>query len=433
MNSLSRVRRSYPLFVLAAALSAMPAWAQIDLSGEWDPQFHEDQPERIPGPEIGDYLGLPINDAARMRGDIWDAEILTLPEHQCKPHPADYAPRGPANTRIWKEVDSATQQIVAWHTHISWQATERTIYMDGRPHPPEYAAHTWQGFSTGKWDGDVLTVTTDHLKIGWIRRNGIPRSDRATLTEHWIRHDDRLTLVSIVTDPVYLSEPFIRTTDFTLTPQQNIAPYPCESVDEIVREKGVVPHFLPGTNPFLTEFSTKNHVPEPAARGGAATMYPEYRLNMREVSTAPSPANRSMLDQDGGNEIHVLPVQGNIYMLAGAGANMTVQVGKDGVLLVDSKSARVSDQVLAAIRGVTDKPIRYILNTAADVELVGGNEKLAKAGSTITGGNVAGVNANWPATIVAHENVTSHLSAQGEAGIPVDGWPKDTFFTDQKD
>ena len=59
--------------------------------------FHEDQPERIPGPEIGDYLGLPITDAARLRGDIWDAEILTLPEHQCKPHPADYGPRGPFN------------------------------------------------------------------------------------------------------------------------------------------------------------------------------------------------------------------------------------------------------------------------------------------------------------------------------------------------
>ena len=75
--------------------------------------------------------------------------------------------------------------------------------MDGRPHPPEYAAHTWQGFSTGKWEGDMLTVTTTHLKIGWIRRNGIPRSDKAVLTEHWIRHDNNLTLVSIINDPVY--------------------------------------------------------------------------------------------------------------------------------------------------------------------------------------------------------------------------------------
>ena len=147
--------------IVLMALLPLVVFGQIDLSGEWNPVFHEDQPERIPGPEIGDYLGLPITDAARMRGDSWDAEILTLPEHQCKPHPADYGPRGPFNVRIWKEVDTATQQIIAWHTHGSWQAPERTIYMDGRPHPPEYAAHTWQGFSTGKWDGDILTITTD--------------------------------------------------------------------------------------------------------------------------------------------------------------------------------------------------------------------------------------------------------------------------------
>ncbi len=178
--------------------------------------------------------------------------ILTLPEHQCKPHPADYGPRGPAQLRLWKEVDTATQQTIAWHTHIAWQATERTIYMDGRPHPPEYAAHTWQGFSTGAWDGDILTVTTTHLKIGWIRRNGIPRSDRATLVEHWIRHGDRLTLVSVVNDPVYLTEPFIRSTDFTLDPHQSIDPYPCESVVEVVRAKGIVPQ-LPSRYESLPE------------------------------------------------------------------------------------------------------------------------------------------------------------------------------------
>src|SRR5690349_11254539 len=267
--------------ILVLAMLTAPAFAQLDLSGEWNPVFHEDQPERIPGPEIGDYLGLPITDAARMRGEAWDAEILTLPEHQCKPHPADYAPRGPANTRIWKEVDRDTQQIIAWHTHISWQAPERTIWMDGRPHPPEYAAHTWQGFSTGKWEGDILTVTTTHLKTGWIRRNGIPRSDRAVLTEHWIRHGDHLTLVSIVSDPAYLTEPFIRTTDFILDPRQQITPYPCESVVEVERPTGSVPHYQPGANPFLEEFPKKFSLPGSAARGGAETMYPEFREKMK--------------------------------------------------------------------------------------------------------------------------------------------------------
>ena len=278
--------------LLAVTVLGIPAFAQRDITGEWGPRFHEDQPERIPGPEIGDYLGLPINDAARLRGDSWDASLLTLPEHQCKPHPADYGPRGPANLRIWREIDPATQQVVAYHTHISWQAPERTIWMDGRPHPPEYAAHTWQGFSTGKWEGDMLTVTTTHLKIGWIRRNGIPRSDRGTLVEHWIRHDNNLTLVSIVTDPVYLTEPFIRTTDWMLEPDQQIAPYPCEAVTEVERPLGVVPHHLPGTNPFLLEFPTRFQIPPQATRGGAETMYPEYAEKLKTLPKPPAPVKK---------------------------------------------------------------------------------------------------------------------------------------------
>ena len=260
--------------------ACLPLAAQIDLAGEWAPRFHEDQPERIPGPDIGDYLGLPITPAARMRADSWDASLLTLPEHQCKPHPSDYGMRGPANTRIWKEVDTATQQTIAWHTHISWQAPERTIWMDGRPHPPEYAAHTWQGFSTGKMEGNMLTITTDHLKNGWIRRNGIPRSEKATVVEHMIRNGNYLTWMVVITDPVYLTEPFVRTTDFVLDPQQVIAPYPCESVVEVERPLGVVPNHLPGTNKFLTEFSTKYKLPYEATRGGADTMYPEYRTKI---------------------------------------------------------------------------------------------------------------------------------------------------------
>jgi len=414
--------------LIVFTLAILPAFAQIDLSGEWNPVFHEDQPERIPGPEIGDYLGLPITDAARMRGEVWDAEILTLPEHQCKPHPSDYGPRGPFNVRIWKEVDTATQQIIAWHTHGSWQAPERTIYMDGRPHPPEYAAHTWQGFSTGKWDGDILTITTTHLKIGWIRRNGIPRSDRATLTEHWIRHGEHLTWVSIVNDPVYLTEPFVRSTDFYLDPHQQIDPYPCESVTEVPRPKGEVPNFLPGTNPYLSEFAMKHAVPEKTTRGGAETMYPMGKTSGGASAAANRPVQVPSLMDDG--EIHTLPVQGNVYMLVGGGGNTTVQVGKDGVLVVDTKLAAQADKLIAAIRKISDKPIRYVINTSADADLTGGNEKVADAGRTITGGNVAGFNAGFPATIIAYEKVGSRMR---DAGAPPAGWPQDTYFVDSKD
>ena len=259
----------------------------MDLSGEWAPLFHEDQLERIPGPDIGDYLGLPINEAARLHGDSWDASILTLPEHQCKPHPADYSPRGPANLRIWREIDHDSQNLIAIRTHISWQQPERTIWMDGRPHPPEYAAHTWQGFSTGQWDGDVLTVTTTHLKAGWIRRNGVPRSDQAVLTEHFVRHDSVLTLISVVQDPIYLTEPFVRTTNWALDPHQIIAPYPCQAVVEIERPQGTVPNHLPGTNNFLREFAAKFSLPFEPTRGGAETMYPEYAAKVAAMTPVP--------------------------------------------------------------------------------------------------------------------------------------------------
>src|SRR5215472_10826323 len=174
------------IFGLMAVVS-LPAFAQIDPSGEWAPRFHEDNPERLAGPDIGDYLGLPINDAARLRADSWDASLLTLPEFQCRPHPSDYGTRH-SNVRVWKDVDAATQETIAYRSHREWQAQERTIWMDGRPHPPEYAAHTWQGFSTGKWEGPLLTITTTHLKESYIRRNGVPRSENATVVEHWFRH-----------------------------------------------------------------------------------------------------------------------------------------------------------------------------------------------------------------------------------------------------
>ena len=85
--------------VVVGVVTVRPASAQVDLSGVWAPIMHEDQVERAPGP-IGDYLGLPINDAMRMRGESWDASILTMEEHTCKPHPSTYGPRGVGNMRV---------------------------------------------------------------------------------------------------------------------------------------------------------------------------------------------------------------------------------------------------------------------------------------------------------------------------------------------
>jgi hypothetical protein len=258
------------------------AFAQTDFTGEWAPRMHEDQPERVPGPELGDYLGLPLSPAGRMRAETWDASLLTLPEWQCRPHSADYIWRGPSQARLWKEVDPVSREITAWHAE--WlRSVDRPIYMDGRAHPSPNVAHTWSGFSTAKWDGHILTVTTTHLKEGYIRRNGVARSDLATLIEHFIRHGNRLTVVTIVTDPAYLTEPFIRSTDYELDLSQQIPPYPCGVVEEVERPEGVVPHHLPGTNTQLTEFATRHALPYVTTRGGAKTMYPEYRDELKKI------------------------------------------------------------------------------------------------------------------------------------------------------
>jgi hypothetical protein len=257
------------------------AMAQVNLIGYWDPVFHEDFLERVPGPAMGDYLGLPINAAARLRAESWDASLLSLPEHQCKPHPSTYGFRGVGTLRIWDERDPRTQQLIKLHTHIQWQEQHREIWLDGRPHPPEFAPHTWQGFSTGRFEGDVLVVRTTHLKAGWMRRNGLPFSDRATMIDRFHRHGDVLTHVMMVEDPVYLTEPLVKSNGFQLSPNGTIAPYPCEPVVEVVRPQGYVPNFLPGQNPFLDEFAKLYGLPVEAARGGAETALPEYLERLR--------------------------------------------------------------------------------------------------------------------------------------------------------
>lgn len=135
-------------------------------------------------------------------------------------------------------------------------------------------------------------------------------------------------------------------------------------------------------------------------------------------------------------EVHVLPVQGSVYMLIGGGGNTTVQAGPEGVLIVDTQSAQLSPKILAAIRTLSNGPIRYVINTHYHPDHTGGNETIRKAGSTITGGNVAFdiQDAGQGAQVIAHENVLKRISAPtgAQAPTPPGGWPTSTFFTDEK-
>jgi cyclase len=141
------------------------------------------------------------------------------------------------------------------------------------------------------------------------------------------------------------------------------------------------------------------------------------------------------------NTINVLHVQGNVYMLVGATGNIAVQISKDGVLMVDTGTAQMSDQVLATIKEiakpVTNKPLQFIINTHFHPDHTGGNEKARAFGTTITGGNVAGdiQDAREGAAIYAHENVLKRMSAPSgtQAPTPSGGWPTDTYFGDKQE
>jgi hypothetical protein len=271
------------IFLCVGALQEVNA--QVDLSGPWQQRRHEDLPDRVGGPDIGDYTGIPINTAARMRADTWNAQKWSIPEHQCEPHPADYIPQGPGHMVVHRELDPNSLLTRSWQTISSWMTPKRTIWMDGRPGPSPDEAHTWQGFSTGKWVGDTLVVTTTHLKEGWLRRNGVPRSDKAKLTEFYIRRENTLTLFAVIEDPVYLAEPFVRSWNWVLNPGYTMARYTCEPRVETERPEGYVAHWLPGANPMLREFPLEYALPQDAANGGAQTMYPAY-LEALEKSSA---------------------------------------------------------------------------------------------------------------------------------------------------
>ena len=133
----------------------------IDLSGAWSPAPHE---ESTGNPAIADFLGVPINEAARAVGLAWSPSRVTVPEHQCQVHVAPYLLGGPLNLRIWEERQGQSQNLEDIRMYISTYEQNRTIWMDNRPHPPDSAAHTWMGFSTGKWEGNTLTVYTTHRK-----------------------------------------------------------------------------------------------------------------------------------------------------------------------------------------------------------------------------------------------------------------------------
>jgi glyoxylase-like metal-dependent hydrolase (beta-lactamase superfamily II) len=421
---------------IVVLLAAAPAFAQLDVSGEWGSTFHEDLPHRGPM-MLGDYTGLPYNEEGFRKAASWDEAARSTRERQCIPHVVTYSLRGPATIRFSKIVDVDSGRLQAYSLVGSY-GRPRTIWMDGRQHPTDLAPHTWAGFSTGRWERNTLVVTTTHIKTGWLQRNGSPTSDLATMKEHFVRHGDHLMVVSIVNDPVFLTEPFIRTTNYVYSPTANANAWgscgPAQITDELPgRGKGEVPHYLPGQEDHINKFLTDTGIPDAGIRTGGPSIYPEFAEALRAGTTVPRAPSPPMPPKaDGGRtggEIETIRVQGNVYMLAGASGNIAVQAGDDGVLIVDAGPADMTGKILEAIRRISDKPIRFIVNTHAHLESTGGNEALAKAGAPIGGGlAIAGPTATT-AAIFAHEGVLMAISAPtGQKSLlPSAAWPNEAY------
>lgn len=150
---------------------------------------------------------------------------------------------------------------------------------------------------------------------------------------------------------------------------------------------------------------------------------------LRSLQGQQSPNAASQQQDFAGVQIQVLAVQGNVYMIVGAGGNITVQVGSDGVLLVDTMFAPLAPRIAAEIKKLTPGPIRYIINTNMDADHTGGNAALAKMGAP-----GASPTDNGGATIIAHENVLNRMSKEtGESLAANPGLPNDEYFTPTKD
>ena len=287
-NAVHRQMSHSSITILAAlflcVITCQNAVAQMEITGSWAARNHE----FLSGDGLPvDYTGIPLNEEGRIRALSYSQSQLAMVERQCQGWPAFYLVQGPFGLKIGSETDPLKGTVISY-TIGAWEDRPAiTIWMDGRPHPSQYAEHTRAGFTTGAWEGTTLVTYTTHIKAGFLRKTGAPSSDQATMTARFYRHGDILTVLAIIEDPIYLAQPFLVSRSFqaSATPMSPTGP-PCVSAYEgSVGE--TAPHYSPEKNPFIDEMTAKYGVPREAAIGTPETLYPEYRKKIPLIAPAP--------------------------------------------------------------------------------------------------------------------------------------------------
>ncbi len=250
------------------------AAAQMEIAGSWAARNHE----FLTGDGLPvDFTGVPLNEEGRIRALSYSESQLSMVERQCQGWPPFYFVQGPFGLKITSETDPIKGSVISY-TIAAWEDRPAiTIWMDGRPHPSQYAEHTRAGFTTGVWEGSTLVTYTTHIKAGNLRKTGAPSSDQATMTARFYRHGDIMTVLAIIEDPIYLAQPYLVSRSFqaSATPMPATGP-PCVSTFEGTTAE-TAPHYLPEKNPWVDEMTVKYGVPRDAAIGKPETLYPEYR------------------------------------------------------------------------------------------------------------------------------------------------------------
>ena len=354
-----------------------------------------------PGPELGNFTGFPLNAAGRQKALTWNSTIQAVPEHQSRPHAGSYSMRGPnPSPHIGEIIDPVSRRLIAYTLTGLFENANRTIWLDGRPHPSDAAERLWTGFSTGEWENGMLHVTTTHFKQMFIQRNGIPVSPYAVM--HELLHPARRP------DDAHHADrrPGL--------PRRADGPH----VDVPLESGGARERHRPGGR------GRRSSGASPGRRAALSAGLDAPRIRRREQAAVRGDARRQGDAVSGVRREAEAEARGSRITNAGprdtsawrrkAGPRRISRVridrptrtrarskscrcraastwwpapaatspsrsGSNALFVVDTNEAAMSDKILAAIKTISPLPIRYIVNTSADPDHVGGNERFAKS------------------------------------------------------